>query len=214
MTVLSLSFDSLQEGDRTPYNVAIHEFMVDYNNRDDARVRPKPQHKDAWQSPEALMQFAIDVFGRHKPELMDHNPHVNFRPAVFNEPIPASIQTNYTDLDGNAPSVFSTSEASSELVPYDNDQRAQLLATVHRRSSAGSGKGGGGKPSYSQLGYHGTAAGGGNPSTRLVVDVKQLPTVLRPNALMTSANKCFLKYYKLGKSSAASSRSNEVNNLR
>ena len=113
------------------------------------------------------MQFAIDVFGRHKPELMERNPHINFRPAVFNEPIPASIQTNYTDLDGNAPSVFSTSEASSELVPYDNDQRAQLLATVHRRSSAGSGKGGGGKPSYSQLGYHGTAAGGGNPSTRL-----------------------------------------------
>ena len=44
--------------------------------------------------------------------------------------------------------------------------------------------------------------------------VKQLPTVLRPNALMTSAVKCFLKYNKLGKSSAASSRSNEVNNLR
>ena len=168
MTVLSQSFDSLQEGDRTPYNVAINEFMVDYNNRDDARVRPKPQHKDAWQSPEALQQFAIELFGRHKPELMDQNPHVVFRPAVFNEPIPASIQTNYTDLDGNAPSVFSTSEASSELVPYDDDQRAQLFATGHRRSSAGSGKGGGGKPSYSQqLGYHGTAAGGGNPSTRL-----------------------------------------------
>ena len=166
MTVLGLSFDSLQEGDRTPYNVAIHEFMVDYNNRDDARVRPKPQHKDAWQSPEALLQFAIDVFGQHKPELMERNPHINFRPAVFNEPVPASIQTNYTDFDGNASSVFSTSEACSELVPYDNDQRAQLLATVHRRSSAGSGKGGGGKPSYSQLGYHGTAAGGGNPSTR------------------------------------------------
>ena len=44
--------------------------------------------------------------------------------------------------------------------------------------------------------------------------VKQLPTVLRPNALMTSADKCFLKYSKLGKSSAASSCSNEVNNLR
>ena len=83
MTVLSLSFDSLQGGDRTPYNVAINDFMVDYNNRDDARVRPKPQHKDAWQSLEALMQFAIDVFGRHKPELMDQNPHVIFRPAVL-----------------------------------------------------------------------------------------------------------------------------------
>ena len=61
MTVLGLCFDSLQEGDRTPYNVALHEFMVDYNNRDDVRVRPKPQHKDAWQSPEALLQFAIGV---------------------------------------------------------------------------------------------------------------------------------------------------------
>ena len=79
MTVLGLCFDSLQEGDRTPYNVAIHEFMVDYNNRDDVRVRPKPQHKDAWQSPEALLQFAIDVFGQHKPELLERNPHLNFR---------------------------------------------------------------------------------------------------------------------------------------
>ena len=165
MTVLGLCFDSLQEGDRTPYNAAIHEFMVDYNNRDDVRVRPKPQHKDAWQSPEALLQFAIDVFGQHKPELLERNPHLNFRPAVFNEPVPASIQTNYTEVDGNASSVFATSEACSELVPYD--QNAQLLATIHRRSSGGSGKGGGGKPSYkSQLGYHGTAAGGGNPSTR------------------------------------------------
>ena len=37
--------------------------MIDYNNRDDPRVAPKPQHKDAWQSPEALLQFAIDVYG-------------------------------------------------------------------------------------------------------------------------------------------------------
>ena len=44
--------------------------------------------------------------------------------------------------------------------------------------------------------------------------VKQLPTVLRPNALMTSAEMCFLKYNKLDKNSAASFRSNEVNNLR
>ena len=142
MTVLGSCFDSLQEGDRTPYNVAIHEFMVDYNNRDDARVRPKPQHSDAWQSPEALLQFAIDVFGQHKPELLERNPHLNFRPAVFNEPVPASIQTNYTEVDGSASSVFATSEACSELAPYD--QHAQLLATMHRRG--GNGKGGGGKP--------------------------------------------------------------------
>ena len=168
MTVLGLCFDSLQEGDRTPYNVALHEFMVDYNNRDDVRVRPKPQHKDAWQSPEALLQFAIDVFGQHKPELLERNAHLNFRPAVFNEPVPASIQTNYTAIDGDASSVFATSEAYGELVPYDKN--AQLLATIHRRSSGGSGKmssGGSGKASYkNQLGYHGTAAGGGNPSTR------------------------------------------------
>ena len=163
MTVLGGCFDSLQEGDRTPYNVAIHEFMVDYNNRDDARVRPKPQHSDAWQSPEALLQFAIDVFGQHKPELLDRNPHLHFRPAVFNEPVPASIQTNYTEID-SASSVFATSEACSELAPYD--QHAQLLATLHRRG--GNGKGGGGKPvNRSQLGYHGTAAGGGDPSTRV-----------------------------------------------
>ena len=186
MTVLGGSFDSLQEGDRTPYNVAINDFMVDYNNRDDPRVLPKPQHKDAWQSPEALQQFAIELFGRHKPN-MDHNPHVNFRPAVFNEPIPASIQTNYTDINGTAPSVFSTSEAISEFVPYDDDQRAQLFATGHRRSSAGSGKGGGGKPSYSQqLGYHGTAAGGGNPSTRLSLPSSRQQTA--PNRFAAARN--------------------------
>ena len=48
LTVLGLCFDSLKEGDRTPYNVALHEFMVDYNNRDSPRVTPKPQHKGAW----------------------------------------------------------------------------------------------------------------------------------------------------------------------
>ena len=168
LTVLGLCFDSLQEGDRTPYNVAFHEFMVDYNNRDDVRVKPKPQHKDAWQSPEALLQFAIDVYGQHKPELLERKAHLNFRPAVFNEPVPASIQTNYTALDGDASSVFATSEAYGELVPYDKN--AQLLATIHRRASGGSGKmssGGSGKASWkNQLGYHGTAAGGGNPSTR------------------------------------------------
>ena len=78
LTVLGLCFDSLQEGDRTPYNVAFHEFMVDYNNRDDARVTPKPQHKDAWQSPEALLQFAIDVYGQHKPESLERKTHINF----------------------------------------------------------------------------------------------------------------------------------------
>ena len=130
--------------------------MVDYNNRDDARVTPKPQHKDAWQSPEALLQFAIDVYGQHKPEQLERNPHLNFRPAIFNEPVPASVQTHYTDINGDSPSLYATSD-SNAIVPYDN---AQLLATIHR-------KGGNGKPSWkSQLGFHGTEAGGGNPSTR------------------------------------------------
>ena len=132
LTVLGLCFDSLKEGDRTPYNVALHEFMVDYNNRDDHRVAPKPQHKDAWQSPEALLQFAIDVYGQHKPEGLELKAHVNFRPAVFNEPVPASIQTYSTELDGALPSLFTTSEANSALDTYDSN--AQLLATIHRRS--------------------------------------------------------------------------------
>ena len=156
MTVFGLCFDSLQEGDRTPYNVAFHKLMVDYNNRDDARVTPKPQHKDAWQSPEALLQFAIDVYGQHKPEQLERNPHLNFRPAIFNEPVPASVQTHYTDINGDSPSLYATSD-SNAIVPYDN---AQLLATIHR-------KGGNGKTSWkNQLGFHGTEAGGGNPSTR------------------------------------------------
>ena len=50
MTVLGMCF-----GDRSAYNVAFHEFIVDYNNRDDARLTPKPQHVEAWQSPEALL---------------------------------------------------------------------------------------------------------------------------------------------------------------
>ena len=100
LTVLGLCFDSLKEGDRTPYNVALHNFMIDYNNRDDPRVTPKPQHKGAWQSPEALLQLAIDVYGQHKPESLNRKAHVNFRPAVFNEPVPASIQA-YTIVAQN-----------------------------------------------------------------------------------------------------------------
>ena len=110
--VLAFSYGALKEGDRTPYNVALHEFMIDYNSRDDPRVTPKPQHKDAWQSPEALLQFAIDVYGQHKPESLGRNAHVNFRPAVFNEPVPASIQLQLyrTELGGALPSLFATSE--------------------------------------------------------------------------------------------------------
>jgi hypothetical protein len=42
MTVLGLCFDTLKEGGRSAYNVAFHEFMIDYNNRDDIRMTPKP----------------------------------------------------------------------------------------------------------------------------------------------------------------------------
>ena len=42
MAVLGLCFDTLKEGDRSAYNDAFHESMVDYNNRDDARTTPKP----------------------------------------------------------------------------------------------------------------------------------------------------------------------------
>ena len=154
MTVLGLCFDLLKEGDRTPYNVALHEFMIDCNSRDDPRVTPKPQHMGAWQSPEELLQFAIDIYGQHKPESLDRKQHVNFRPAVFNEPVPASIQTYRSELDGASPSLFATSEADD--VVSQMDENAQLLATIHRRSS-----GGGGKPSWeNNLGYHGSAAGG------------------------------------------------------
>ena len=42
MIVLGLCFGTLKEGDHSAYNVAFHEFMVDYNNRDDIRMTPKP----------------------------------------------------------------------------------------------------------------------------------------------------------------------------
>ena len=48
LTVLGLCYDSLKECDRTPSNMARHDFMLDYNARDDPRVTPKPQHTDAW----------------------------------------------------------------------------------------------------------------------------------------------------------------------
>ena len=48
MDALGLCFDTLKEGDRSAYNVAFHEFTVDYNNRDDARTTPKPQYVEAW----------------------------------------------------------------------------------------------------------------------------------------------------------------------
>ena len=63
MAVLGLCFDTLKEGDHSACNVTFHEFMVDYNNRDDARTALKPQHVEAWQSPEALLQFSIDIYG-------------------------------------------------------------------------------------------------------------------------------------------------------
>ena len=87
---------------------------------------------------------------------------MNFRPAVFNEPAPASIQTYSTELDGALPSLFATSEGNSALVT--DDANAKLLATIHRRSSGGGGK----TPWKNNFGYHGSAAGGGNPPPRQV----------------------------------------------
>ena len=132
--------------------------MVDYNNRNDPRVTPKPQHLDAWQSPESLLQFAVDIYGQHKPEGLDRKQHVNFRPAMFNEPVPASIQNYKTEVDGDMPaSLFATDHSNAELHSRagseycSNDEQAQLLATIHRRASGGSGK-----PSWkNNLGYHG-----------------------------------------------------------
>ena len=99
MTVLGLCFDNLKEGDRSAYNVAMHEFMVDHNSCDDPRVTPKVQHQEAWQSPEALVQFAIDTYGAHKPEGLGHNAHLNFRPMVFNKPVAAALKINQTEFD-------------------------------------------------------------------------------------------------------------------
>ena len=70
-------------------------------------------------------------------------------------PVPASIQTYSTEIDGALPSLFATSDANSALATYDSN--AQLLATIHRRSSGGGGK----TPWKNNLGYHGLAAGGG-----------------------------------------------------
>ena len=83
---------------------------------------------------------------------------------MFSEPIPASIQTYRIELDGALPSLFATSEAAESELVTSEDANAQLLATIHRRSS-----GGGVKPSWEKnLGYHGSAAEGGNPSPRQV----------------------------------------------
>ena len=113
LTVLGLCYDSLKEGDCTPCNMEWNDFMIDYNARDDPRVTPKPYHRDAWQSPEPLLQFAIDVYGQHEPEGLDRKQHVNLRPAVFNKPVPASLQNYSTELGVDSPSLFVTSESLS-----------------------------------------------------------------------------------------------------
>jgi hypothetical protein len=79
-----------------------------------------------------------------KPNLpLDRKQHVNFRPAVFNEPVPASLQNYKTEVDSS--SLFLTADGSEHSEPIESritnlDERAQLLATIHRRSSGGSGK--------------------------------------------------------------------------
>ena len=153
MTVLGLCFDTLKEGDRSAYNVAFHEFMVDYNNRDNTRTTLKPKHVEAWQSPEALLQFSIDVYGMHKPEGLDHNCHVNFRPQVFNEPAAAVLQheQNYKTA------VYDP--VNLQIGNYrDGDSDDELFATSARLGARA--------PYGNQLGYHGTQSGGGNPPSR------------------------------------------------
>ena len=141
--------------------MAWDDFKIDYNARDDPRVTPKPQHKDAWQSPNSLLQFAIDVYGQHKSEGLDRKQHVNFRPAVFNEPVPASLKNYSTELDGDPPSLFSTIESESiESRVSEMDEHAQFLVTIHRRSSGGSGK----PTCKNNIGCHSSQPGEGNPS--------------------------------------------------
>jgi hypothetical protein len=109
---------------------------------------------EAWQSPQALLQFttdvllqfAIDVYGLHKSDGLDHNVHVNFRPHIFNEPVAAALQQEqhyHTEIRDDremgdlSDEMFATSVRPGAKAPYRN-----------------------------QLGYHGTQSGGGNPSTR------------------------------------------------
>ena len=109
--------------------------MLDCNARDDPRVTPKPQHSDAWQSPGSLPQFAIDVYGQHKPEGLDRKQHVTFRPAVFNRPVPASLQNGKTEVDSSSLFLTADSEPIESRIT-DRDEREQLFATIHRRSKA------------------------------------------------------------------------------
>jgi len=148
MTVLGLCFDTLKEGDRSAYNAAFHEFMVDYNNRDDARTTLKTQHAEAWQSPEALLQFSIDVYGTHKTDGLDHNCHVNFRPQIFNEPVAAVLQHEQS---------FKATvhdEVHPQIGDYRNDDSGDELFATSTRPGARA-------PYKNQLGYHGTQSGGG-----------------------------------------------------
>ena len=90
--------------------------------------------------------------------------------VTFNEPVPASIQAYNTEVIGDMPSaLFATGHSDAELhgragSEYCGDEQAQPLATIHRRTSGGSGK----TPWKNNLGYHGSAAGGGNPPPRQI----------------------------------------------
>ena len=86
---------------------------------------------------------------------------MTFRPAVVNEPVPASLQNCITEVDSSS-LLWTADSAPIESQITDLGEREQLLATIHRRSSGGSGK-----PAWkNNIGYYGSQPGGGNPSAR------------------------------------------------
>ena len=89
----------------------------------------------------------------HKPEDLDHNCHVNFRPQVFNEPVAAVMQPEQS---------YKTTvhdEVNPQIGNYrDDDSDDELFATSARPGARAAYK--------NQLGYPETQSGGGNPSSR------------------------------------------------
>ena len=95
------------------------------------------------------MKIAIEVYGMHKPEGLEHNAHITFRPQISNEPVAAALQHEQN---------YQTAIHDPGYQQIGESLGDELLATSVRPGARA--------PYKNQLGYHGTQSGGGNPSSR------------------------------------------------
>ena len=126
-------FGSLPEDRLTPYNRDIEEYMRNYLRRDDVDfIRTVPDaHKNAFTSIHALLQLMRDIYAKHKPRHLRHDPREVYKVHISDEPVLAPRGHTALLLDAPSYDAPGVSESKDEFLMgrFDKHPMAQSVAS-------------------------------------------------------------------------------------